>query len=227
MVRDGSLETRLGPGLHSILLLEIRYMPRDPYARKVMARWKDHSYPPLEEREERRTFVRNAIPKGGVGAEVGVDRGGFSSVLLEVAKPRRLYLIDCWIPDKRLIEPRRFPVKEAEDAAYLTVVQRFSGNPEVEVIRAESPGIASRFEDASFDWVYIDAMHDYVSVKSDILAWWPKVKAGGVLAGHDYINIRSKFEVKRVVDEFCSARDLSVFAITPGLKYKDWAIRKP
>lgn len=37
----------------------------------------------------------------------------------------------------------------------------------------------------SVDFVFIDAAHDYDSVKKDILAWLPKTK--GVIAGHDYI----------------------------------------
>lgn len=34
--------------------------------------------------------------------------------------------------------------------------------------------------------VYIDGDHAYESVKTDILCWLPKVRAGGILAGHDY-----------------------------------------
>src|SRR5207253_8367684 len=43
-----------------------------------------------------------------------------------------------------------------------------------------------RFADASVDFVFIDAGHDFNSVCNDIRVWLPKVKPGGVLAGHDY-----------------------------------------
>lgn len=36
------------------------------------------------------------------------------------------------------------------------------------------------------DVVFIDALHDYESVKQDIALWWPLVREGGYLAGHDY-----------------------------------------
>lgn len=42
------------------------------------------------------------------------------------------------------------------------------------------------FENNSVDFVFIDASHEYEDVKNDILTWLPKIKKGGVLAGHDY-----------------------------------------
>ena len=55
------------------------------------------------------------------------------------------------------------------------------------------------FKDEHFDMVYLDASHDYLSVKADIQAWLPKVKKGGVLCGDDYI--RGWDGVIQAVDE--------------------------
>jgi predicted O-methyltransferase YrrM len=51
--------------------------------------------------------------------------------------------------------------------------------------KGQSDVIAKDFLDASCDFVFIDADHSYEAVLRDIDAWWPKVRPGGMLAGHD------------------------------------------
>lgn len=55
------------------------------------------------------------------------------------------------------------------------------------VVRLSSVEAASTYPDSSLDFVFIDGSHDYESIYSDIRAWLPKVKKGGVIAGHDMI----------------------------------------
>lgn len=50
----------------------------------------------------------------------------------------------------------------------------------------DSIKVAQDFQDNSLDFVFIDANHEYEAVKLDIETWLPKVKVGGVLAGHDH-----------------------------------------
>jgi hypothetical protein len=56
----------------------------------------------------------------------------------------------------------------------------------ITLIISDSINAARLFNDASLEWVHLDARHDYASVKADIEAWLPKVKAGGWLSGDDY-----------------------------------------
>lgn len=50
----------------------------------------------------------------------------------------------------------------------------------------ESVAAASDFLDKSLDFVFLDGGHTYEQVKKDILAYLPKLKKGGVMAGHDF-----------------------------------------
>jgi hypothetical protein len=64
---------------------------------------------------------------------------------------------------------------------------------------------SQEIENNSLDFVYLDARHDYKSVKNDIQDWFCKVKKGGIFAGHDYANNGNSnniIEVKKAVDEF-------------------------
>ena len=56
-------------------------------------------------------------------------------------------------------------------------------------IRLPSELAAKLYPNDSLDFVFIDGNHSYESVKLDIESWYPKVKSGGILAGHDYDTI--------------------------------------
>jgi predicted O-methyltransferase YrrM len=72
------------------------------------------------------------------------------------------------------------------------------------------------FEDNSINIVYIDGSHKYDAVKEDIKLWYPKIKIGGLLTGHDYSN---KFlGVKKAIDE--SIKNIKIFGETSWLYRK-------
>ena len=73
-------------------------------------------------------------------------------------------------------------------------------------LQGESVEVAEQFEDGYFDFVFIDASHEYEDVKADILAWLPKIRGGGIIAGHDYVD--SQREVRKAVDELFPNRKL-------------------
>lgn len=58
--------------------------------------------------------------------------------------------------------------------------------PRLKLLRLRSPEAAAGFNDHSLDLVYIDAGHSREEVMADVAAWTPKVRPGGILAGHDY-----------------------------------------
>ena len=56
----------------------------------------------------------------------------------------------------------------------------------VTVIIAESVRAAQLFANNSLDFVFIDGDHAEEAVVLDINTWWPKLKKGSMLAGHDF-----------------------------------------
>jgi hypothetical protein len=94
--------------------------------------------------------------------------------------------------------------QNVEEVKNDTLYETFLSNIEsvkhvINPIRMDSVLAAKLYKDNSLDFVFIDASHEYQAVKNDIEAWYPKVKDGGVLAGHDY---KCWYGVTRAVDEF-------------------------
>lgn len=68
-------------------------------------------------------------------------------------------------------------------------------------LKTSSLKAVNYFDDQSLDFVFIDASHEYEDVKNDILAWLPKIKKGGILAGHDYYEDSTFGGVSKAVNE--------------------------
>lgn len=68
-------------------------------------------------------------------------------------------------------------------------------------IKMSSIEASKTYEDESLDFVFIDADHTYDAVKADIIAWMPKVKPSGILAGHDYEADGVYYAVNEVIGE--------------------------
>jgi hypothetical protein len=79
---------------------------------------------------------------------------------------------------------------------------------------------ASRFlSNLIFDFVYIDGLHDYSSVLQDCYNWYPLVKKGGILGGHDFIGAHK--DLKRAVKVFCKDWGLKLVVQPPDW----WAVK--
>ena len=161
--------------------------------------------PDVHVREDFGTFL-NRRGLLGEAAEIGVQRGLFSRSLLDRWQGSMLHLVDPW---------RHFAdgytdignVSNAQHEAYMLEAQallephlsryRMHRQPSLEAV--------ATFADGSLDFVYIDANHEFQAVLDDIHAWFPKVKPGGVLAGHDYLDgmlPAGDFGVKKAVRAF-------------------------
>jgi predicted O-methyltransferase YrrM len=90
--------------------------------------------------------------------------------------------------------------------------------------------VVKNFGDESLDFVYIDSNHKYEYCKEDVREWSKKVKRGGLVAGHDYINgvsediggTQTDFGVKRAVDEWVEVNSIEPLFIFDKGKSPTW-----
>jgi Methyltransferase domain len=163
------------------------------------------------------------LPKGGECAEIGVAKGEFSRVILDTVKPRKLHLIDPWEHQAREdYDSDGSNVDDAEhEARYKAVAHAFAADIDdgvVEIHRRYSQDAAASFRDGQLDWIYIDGLHSYDGVRSDLELYKAKVKPDGLILGHDYTNhVRAqqmKFGVVEAVNEFVLREGLAFIALT-------------
>jgi len=193
----------------------------------------ENAQPPVEIRtiEHRDLFpqILNFLGLTGAGAEVGVQTGLYSETLLKHWHGKRLYSIDPWREWDRTTYRDPSNVAQAkQEELFLETRQRLTPFQERSVIvRKTSAEAAQDFPDRSLDFVYLDAQHQYEAIREDIALWRPKVKSGGILAGHDFTEEPDEriCGVKRAVVEFVCEHRLRELIITS--RGCSWFVRIP
>lgn len=165
----------------------------------------------------------------GEGVEVGVYRGQFSSDLLRTWECARLTSVDPWreFPNEDYIDScnasqDKHDRNHAETSARLAPFRDRS-----RIMRTTSAEAAQEFSEGSLDFVYLDAQHHYEAVRDDIRLWHRKVKVGGVIGGHDYLDGRRPsglYGVKQAVDEFTSEFGYTAI-VTREPRWPSWFVR--
>src|ERR1700754_2423639 len=109
------------------------------------------------QRNAKRTWILNYVPRGDAGAQVGASRGHFSEVLLHHLKPRKAWFVDAW----SLQPPTPAPGSVAGEIARREIEWRTDRFPEIErhFIEAVFPDGAERVPDP-LDWIYLDVAQD-------------------------------------------------------------------
>ncbi len=168
----------------------------------------------------------------GCGVEVGVQQGIFSEHLLRHWKGLHLISVDPWMADDAdgYVDIANVPQAEQE-SRFQTTCQRLAPFGRRSTIwRMTSLEAAARIPAHCLDFAYIDARHDYDSVMEDLEAWFDRVRPGGILAGHDYVDGESEcgiFGVKSAVDHFFASRGIPVRATMSDSPWLTWMVEIP
>ncbi len=114
--------------------------------------------------------------------EVGTEQGVFAETICKNNPDALLICVDAWQATKGYREH----VSQAKLDAFMEITKERLKGYHVALMKAYSVDAAQEFGDESLDAVYIDANHDFTNVVADISAWYPKLKRGGIISGHDY-----------------------------------------
>ena len=127
-------------------------------------------------------FIKQYFGKADnlIGVEVGVWQGANALSMYQYLLPKKLILVDAWNDNVESVEP------ETNQEHLLSTFQKFKDNTNVLIIRGMSVATATILKELTFDFVYLDGCHHAEQVALDINHWYPLVKDGGVLGGHDY-----------------------------------------
>jgi len=177
-------------------------------------------------------FVLNARGLTGTAVEVGVDEGAFSEYLLEYWRGRRLVSVDPWLemaPDEYTDTCNT--AQASMDDKYETSRARLARfGDRSEIWRETSVEAAGRTAPGTLDFVYLDARHSYEGVTEDLHAWFPLVRSGGLMAGHDYndgVFVEGVHGVRSAVDGFFAARSIPVAHTYTDVPFASWIVRIP
>lgn len=169
--------------------------------------------PPIKHRTE----LYKLLPDKCIVVELGTAEGYSASDMCLWLNLKKIYVVDAW---------RTLSVvgdggynQEWHNKNYEAAMNRLEPfNDKVEVLRGITYLMADHVNDNSIDLLYIDADHSYEGVMKDLDAWYPKVKSGGVVAGHDFLNL--SYGVNRAAKEFSLSVKAILFTI-PEHKAED------
>lgn len=134
--------------------------------------------------------------KPRVACEVGVQGAVFSQIILkQIPALEKFYLVDPWEQQTNYKDMANVTNEQHEQILSVAKHRISPWEDKVVILRGYSTVMCKQIPDNSLDFVYIDARHDYKGCQEDINAFWPKVKTGGVMAGHDYLNFHDTQEI--------------------------------
>lgn len=131
-------------------------------------------------------LVRQYQRAGMIVAEVGCWDGDSAKEWVPIVHANQglAVLVDHFKGNPTAVGPHAFHIRR-QDAVANLLAGRLAAFSRVLIIEGQSSEAVTLIQDKILDLCFIDADHRYSHVSRDIAGWRKKVKAGGILAGHD------------------------------------------
>jgi len=161
--------------------------------------------------------------KNGTVIELGCLRGRSTFAMAEVCSKHgtRIVTIDNFAGGEAADGSTKAQQQEDIKTQFLENRTACGFDSTVSLIHGDSSESASSFSDESVDFCFIDADHRPESLQRDIEAWWPKVKRGGQLGGHDWPG--SAQRIRKVVESFARMKETTAEELSGSC----WLLNKP
>jgi predicted O-methyltransferase YrrM len=148
-----------------------------------------------------------------IGCEVGVYFGAHAKQMVDGLDLKELHLVDKYWREDIMFSKARDLLRstEEEEKDFIWHI-------------GWSVRVAESIKNEYFDFIYIDANHGYDDAYTDLKAWYPKLKKGGFMAGHDW-NIES---VQQAVEDYMRENNLKGLKCEndPNGANEDWYFKK-
>lgn len=180
-----------------------------------------------ELRALRGSVLDQYIPKGKIGAELGVLKGILSTILVDITKPKELHLMDPWY----FLEANWgwCDGNQSTIDALRTLLKSNKKNIEegkVFVHVQDDLKTLNLFPDDYFDWIYVDSSHEYNHTVAELKLIEKKIKSTGIICGDDWRPDVNHYHhgVFKAVNEFCAEYNYEV--IYANDKNLQWVIQR-
>ncbi len=183
------------------------------------------------DRTQRRRWILQHAPKGGICAEFGVFRGHFAEVIADELKPKVFHLVDEWTKSGELFnwgsDPyTNFNKLTTRQAMYDACrrMKRFEGISQIVFSEMRCEAFCEEYEASGkpkLDFIYIDTTHTYADTLAQLRKGATILQERGVIAGDDWTidPTHSRYGLMRAVHEFMAEANFELVAAGPDAQF--------
>jgi len=185
-------------------------------------------YPvPVAPKREDIAGLLNSYKLTGKGVLVNVHSNEFVRKMLGVWRGSSLHRINNGpVPNAHVDTHNTADAPEPTDVSEVNSIEKeFGARYRVLEVTNQQPG--SQFENRSLDFVYLDGFANGKALIAEIDTWLPKVRAGGVLAGNNYMDCTvssGTYDIKSSIDKWAASMMLEMHCTGEHFA-RSWLIR--